>query len=71
MGVDHRRLGVGIVVIGLVLLVTLRLWASPIALVITDRPGVSLVTFLVMPLLLVFVGAGIVIALWGDDLGLA
>lgn len=71
MDVDHRRLGVGIVVAGFVLLVTLRLWASPLALIITDRPGVSVVTFLLMPLLLLVVGAGIVIALWGDELGLA
>lgn len=70
MDIDHRRLGVGVVVVGLVLLVTLRLWASPLALIITDRPGVSVVTFLLMPLLLLVVGAGIVIALWGDNLGL-
>jgi hypothetical protein len=70
MAVNHRRLGVGIVVVGVVLLVTLRLWASPLALIITGRPGVSVVTFLLMPLLLLVVGAGIVIALWGDELGL-
>lgn len=71
MDVDHRRLGVGIVVVGFVLLVSLRLWASPLALIVTDRSGVSVVTFLLMPLLLLVVGAGIVIALWGDELGLA
>ena len=69
MGVDHRRLGVGIAGVGFLLLLTLRAWASPIALQITGRSGVSLVTFLGIPLLLLVVGAGIVIALWGDELG--
>lgn len=70
MSVDHRRLGVGVAVVGLVLLMSLRLWASPIALTITGRRGVSLVAFLGIPVLLLVVGAGIVIALWGDQLGL-
>lgn len=71
MDIDHRKLGVGIVVVGFLLLLSLRFWASPLALLITDRAGVSVVTFLLLPVLLVFVGAGIVIALWGDELGLA
>lgn len=69
MSVDHRRLGVGVAVVGLVLLMTLRLWASPIALTVTGRRSVSLVTFLGIPVLLLVVGAGIVIALWGEQLG--
>lgn len=69
MSVDHRRLGVGVAVVGLVLLMSLRLWASPVALTITGRPSVSLVAFLGIPILLLVVGAGIVIALWGDQLG--
>lgn len=70
MSVDHRRLGVGVAVVGLVLLMTLRLWASPVALTITGRSGVSLVAFLGIPVLLLVVGAGIVIALWGEQMGL-
>lgn len=69
MSLDHRRLGVGVAVVGAILLMTLRLWASPIALTITGRRSVSLVAFLGIPVLLLVVGAGIVIALWGDQLG--
>lgn len=71
MDIDHRRLGVGIALGGFLLLLTLRVWASPIALVITGRSGVSVVTFLLIPVLLLVVGAGIVVALWGEELGLA
>lgn len=71
MDVDHRRLGVGIAIVGFLLLLTLRVWASPIALVITGRPGVNVVTFLLIPVLLLVVGAGIAVALWGEELGLA
>lgn len=70
MQVDHRRLGVGVAAAGLILLLTLRLWASPVAMAITDRPRVSVVAFLGIPLFLLIVGAGIVIFLWGDELGL-
>lgn len=69
MDVDHRRLGVGLTVVGVVLLLTLRIWASPIVLIITDRAGVSVVAFLLIPVLLLVVGAGVVIALWGGELG--
>lgn len=70
MTVDHRRLGVGIAAAGLILLLTLRLWASPVAMAITGRPRVSVVAFLGIPLFLLVVGAGIVVFLWGDELGL-
>lgn len=70
MDIDHRRLGIGVGVVGLVLLLSLRAWASPLALVVTDRTGVSVLTFLLIPVLLLVVGAGIVIFLYGDQLGL-
>lgn len=70
MNVDHRRLGVAVAAIGLVLLLTLRLWASPIIMIITDRPRVSAVAFLAIPLFLLVIGAGIVIFLWGEELGI-
>lgn len=70
MSVDHRRLGVGIAAVGLVLLLTLRLWASPIALTITGRPGVNVLTFLGIPLFLLVVAAGVFIFLWGEELGI-
>lgn len=71
MNVDHRRLGVGLALAGLLLLLTLRIWASPIASTITGRPRVGVVAFLGIPVLLVVVGAGIVVFLWGDELGIA
>lgn len=71
MNVDHRRLGVGLALVGLLMLLTLRVWASPLALTITGRPRTSVVAFLGIPLFLLVVGAGIVVFLWGDELGLA
>lgn len=69
MNVDNRRLGVAVAVIGLLLLLTLRLWASPVAMTVTGRPEVSVVSFLAIPLFLLVIGAGIVVFLWGDELG--
>jgi len=70
MNVDNRRLGVGVAAIGLILLLTLRLWASPLIVTITGRPRVSVVAFLAIPLFLLVIGAGIVIFLWGEELGI-
>lgn len=69
MTVDHRRLGVGVAGLGLVLLLTLRLWASPVILTITGREHAGVVAFLAIPVVLSVVGAGIVVFLWGDRLG--
>ena len=71
MDVDYRRLGVGLAIVGFLLLLTLRFWASPITGVITGRSGVGLVGFLLIPALLLVIGAGIVLALWAEELGLA
>lgn len=70
MTVDHRRLGVGVAIAGLLLLLTLRIWASPITMTITGRPRTGVVAFLGIPLFLLVVGVGIVIFLWGEELGL-
>lgn len=70
MDVDNRRLGVAVAGIGLILLLTLRAWASPLALTITGRPGVSVVTFLAIPVVLLVVAAGIAIFVWGEELGI-
>jgi hypothetical protein len=70
MTVDHRRLGAGIAAVGLVLLLTLRLWASPVAMTITGRPRVGVALFLAIPLFLLVIGAGVVVFLWGEELGL-
>lgn len=71
MALNHHRLGAGIAIVGLVMLLTLRLWASPVARTITGRARVSLVTFLGIPVILGLIGAGIVIFLWGERLGFA
>lgn len=63
-------LGIGLTVVGILALIGLRLWASPLALAVTGRDGVNLVTFLSMPLVLLVVGAGIVLSIWGSDLEL-
>lgn len=70
MNVDHRRLGVGLALAGLLLLLTLRVWASPIASTIMGRPRVGVVAFLGIPVFLLVVGAGIAVFLWGEQLGL-
>ena len=70
MTVDNRRLGVAIAVVGVLLLLTLRLWASPVAMTVTGRPRVSVLAFLAIPLFLVVIGAGVAVFLWGDELGL-
>ena len=70
MDVDNRRLGVAIAALGLVLLLTLRIWASPIAMIVTGRPRVSVVAFLAIPLFLLVIGAGVIVFLWGEELGL-
>lgn len=70
MDVDNRQLGVAVATVGLVLLLTLRLWASPVAMIVTGRPRVSVVAFLGIPLFLLVIGAGVTIFLWGEELGL-
>lgn len=70
MDVDNKRLGVAVAAVGLVLLLTLRVWASPVAMMVTGRSGVSVVAFLGIPLFLLVIGAGVVVFLWGDELGL-
>ncbi|WP_396610650.1 hypothetical protein ACH9L7_10440 [Haloferax sp. S1W] len=65
--VDSSVLGVALVVIGVVALVTLRFWASPIVGQLIGRERVSVVAFLGIPLFLLLVGAGIVLFIWGPD----
>ncbi len=61
------RYGVGIVVAGLVLLIALRLWASPIAREVTGRGENGLLEFLLIPVFLGVVGLGILLFLWEPD----
>ncbi|MFB6354089.1 MAG: hypothetical protein ABEJ92_08395 [Halobacteriales archaeon] len=61
---QNRRIGAGLVIVGLVLLVSLRWWTSPLVRRITGRGGDFFAEFLLIPVLLAFVGAGILLLLW-------
>lgn len=60
----NRELGVLTVVLGVVLLLTLRLWTSPIARGIVGRNTGGLLEFLLIPVFLVVVAIGITLFLW-------
>jgi len=66
---DHRVLGGVAILLGVLALFVLRIWASPIALSVTGRGGVSVLSFLAIPLFLLLVGIGIVLLVWGQELG--
>jgi len=63
----NRELGVLTVLCGLVLLLSLRLWTSPIAMGITGRSGVGVFEFLLIPVFFVVVGIGILLFLWEPE----
>lgn len=65
---EPSRVGIALIVAGVVLLLTLRLWASPVVGVVAGRESVSVVTFLGIPLFLLLVGSGIVLFVWGPEL---
>lgn len=69
MDLDARTLGIALTAVGVLLLLGLRLWASPLALAVTGRDGVGVVTFLAMSVVLAVVGVGIVLSIWGSELG--
>ena len=56
--------GAGAVVTGVILLVGLRFWTSPIAIEGTGRTGISPVEFAGIPLLLALVAIGIMLFVW-------
>lgn len=65
---NSRTLGLGAIALGVLSLLVLRLWASPIALAVTGRRTVSVLAFLGIPLFLIFVGVGIALFVWGPEL---
>lgn len=65
--VNSSTLGVALVVVGVVSLLTLRFWASPVVGQLVGRERLSVVAFLGIPLFLLLVGAGIVLFVWGPD----
>lgn len=62
------KYGLMTVLAGLVLLLGLRLWASPIARRITGNEN-GLVEFLLIPAILLVITAGIVLFLWEPETG--
>jgi hypothetical protein len=65
----NRELGVLTVVCGLLLLLSLRLWTSPIARGITGQSEVGVFEFLLIPAFFLVVGIGILLFLWEPEPG--
>jgi len=64
---NSTRYGVATVLAGLVLLIGLRLWASPLTRQITGRGANGLVEFLMIPVFFAVVGIGILLFLWEPE----
>lgn len=65
----NRELGVLTVVCGLLLLLSLRVWTSPITRGITGRNEVDVFEFLLIPAFFIVVGIGILLFLWEPEPG--
>lgn len=63
----NRELGAVTVLAGLVLLIGLRLWTSPIVRGITGRGEVSVLEFLLIPAFFVVVAIGVSLFLWEPE----
>lgn len=59
-----RAIGGGAVVTGVILLLVLRFWTSPIAIEGTGRSGISPLEFAGIPLLLALIAIGIALFVW-------
>lgn len=67
---NSTKYGILTVLAGVVLLVGLRLWTSPIARRMTGRSANGLVEFLLIPVFLAVVAVGVLLFLWEPDTGL-
>lgn len=63
----NRELGLLTGVLGLLLLLSLRLWTSPLTRSVTGRSGVGLLEFLLIPAFFALVGIGTLLFLWEPD----
>lgn len=63
-----RRVGAAALILGVAALLTLRVWASPIARTVTGREGVTVLSFLGIPVFLVLFGVGIALLVWGPEI---
>ena len=64
---NSTKYGFTVAVVGFVLLLLLRVWASPIARAVTGRSSNGLLEFLLIPVFLGIVGVGILLFLWEPE----
>ncbi len=60
----HMALGAGLLALGIILLVGLRFWASPVARRITGTEPPGAIDFIGIPVFLVVAGLGLFLFLW-------
>jgi len=63
----NRELGLATIAVGFVLLLGLRAWTSPLTRNATGGGPPGLLEFLLIPVFLIVVAAGVVLALWEPD----
>lgn len=63
------KYGVGAIVGGLVLLIGLRVWTSPVIRRVSGRSGITVFEFLLIPVFLGLVAIGVLLFLWEPDAG--
>lgn len=59
--------GIVLIALGVLILLTIRFWASPLARRITGRDPAGYVEFLAIPVFFVVVGVGIALFLWEPE----
>lgn len=64
---NNRKIGLVLTVLGVVLLLTLRWWTSPVLRRITGRHEIGAVSFLLILVFFVPVAVGITLLLWEPE----
>lgn len=65
----NRELGVLVGILGILLLLSLRFWTSPITRNITGRGEIGVIEFLLIPVFFAVVGLGVLLFLWEPEPG--
>lgn len=63
----NRKIGLALTVLGVVLLLTLRWWTSPVLRRITGREEIGAVAFLLILVFFIPIGVGIALMLWEPE----
>lgn len=63
----NREIGLALTVVGVVLLLTLRWWTSPVLRRVTGREDVGAVAFLLIPVFFIPILVGIALLLWEPE----